>query len=262
MRIINKEFEEGIYIPKSLEKQFKDKNAVFFDIETTGLNSMRDKIVLIGIGYVRDGKYIVEQFFAENLDEERDILIEFRARLQKFDMVVTFNGQRFDVPFVNSRLEINEAGERLYHENFDLILPIRANKDKLGLNSCSLKNVERHLGIKRMDLIDGGESVNLYYEFLESKREDILQKILLHNFEDVYNLPEILKIFDRVSTGVEEAKITDKQKSFLASLLRKNKYVLKKETDLLTKMEASKLIDFLLNGGECQYASYLEKRGN
>lgn len=262
MKRIIKEFDYSIYIPANIEGYVQGKKMAFFDIETTGLDSRSNSTVLIGVGYEKDGKYVVEQYFAESLGEEREVLLAFKEKLQEFNTVVTYNGKSFDVPFINSRLVKHNIDYLLNHENFDLLPHIRASKEKLGLYSCSLKNVEKFLRIKREDKIDGGESVNLYFEYLESRDEIILEKILKHNFEDVFNLPEVLRIFENISLCFDKDKITDKQKSFLNSLLRKNKYELTRELDMLTKQEASKLIDYLLNGGECQYKDYIEKKGD
>ena len=63
--------------------------AAFLDIETTGLSPAYSYITMVGIldsdgytAYVRD----------ENLDD-------LRGALEKYDLVVTFNGAAFDLPY-------------------------------------------------------------------------------------------------------------------------------------------------------------------
>jgi hypothetical protein len=181
--------------------------------------------------------------------------------MEGFDTIVTYNGKSFDVPFVNARMKKNCIDYEINHKHLDLIYNVRANKSTLGLTSCSLKSVEKLLEIKREDTIDGGESIDLYYQYLKSEDEALKRKILLHNYEDVYNLPEILKIFDRVNYNTDPEGITIKQKSFLSSLLKQKKYVLSRSMDELSKYEASKLIDYLYSGKSSEYDSYLVKAG-
>jgi DNA polymerase elongation subunit (family B) len=176
-----------------------------------------------------------------------------------FDTIVTYNGKSFDVPFVNARMKKNGIDYEMLHQHLDLIYHVRSNKSTLGLTSCSLKSVEKLLGIGREDTIDGGESIELYYQYLKSNSDELKQKILLHNFEDVYNLPEILKIFDRVNYKINPEGITLKQKSFLNSLLKQKKFVLTRNLDELSKYEASKLIDYLYSGKSSEYDSFLMK---
>jgi hypothetical protein len=49
----------------------------------------------------------------------------------------------------------------------------------------------------RADEIDGGESVRMYYDYLVSGRDDLKQKILLHNHDDVLQLYRLLAVTGR-----------------------------------------------------------------
>ena len=63
---------------------------LFLDIETTGLSLYYDKITIIG---TFDGDK-VKVFIRENNLEE------FLTYIQNYDLIVTFNGKLFDVPFI------------------------------------------------------------------------------------------------------------------------------------------------------------------
>lgn len=261
MELIKREFNERIYIPDNLMSYSKNKRMVFFDIETLGLNPQFYPVILIGMSYEENGKYIVEQFFAEDILEEEIILNQFRLKIKPSDILVTYNGKNFDVPYINKRMERYGVDFSLNQEHLDVICHVRPNKKKLGLESCSLKSVERYLKLSREDTIDGAESITLYNRFVKSREESIKQKIMLHNFEDVYNLPGILKIFDNIEFGtVKSDLITDKQKSFLSSLLKNKSMKLSIDIDSLSKMQASKLIDFMLNGTTCEYKHLIESK--
>lgn len=69
-------------------------------------------------------------------------------------------------------------------------------KEKLSLSDCKLKTIEKYLGIYREDTISGKESIDLYKEYYVSQDIDLKEKILLHNYEDIYYLGIIFKIKD------------------------------------------------------------------
>lgn len=261
MKLIKREFDEKIYIPDKLREYSENKRMVFFDIETLGLNPQFYPVILIGMSYEKFGKYIVEQFFAEDILEEESILSQFMQRINPSDILVTYNGKNFDVPYINKRMERYGLDFSLNQEHLDVICHVRPNKKRLGLESCSLKNVEKYLNLNREDTIDGAESIKLYNRYVKSREESIKQKIMLHNFEDVYNLPGILKIFDNIEFGSVNADlITYKQKAFLSSLLRNKSKKLSIDIDSLSKNQASKLIDFMLNGTACEYKHFIESK--
>lgn len=261
MEEVRREFNDSIYIPDNLKAYSRDSRMVFFDIETLGLNPQFYPVILIGMSYEENGKYIVEQFFAEDILEEERILNQFKSKISSSDILVTYNGKNFDVPYINKRMERYGLNYSLNQEHLDVICHVRPNKKKLGLESCSLKSVERYLRINREDTIDGAESINLYNRYVKTREEDIKQKIMLHNFEDVYNLPGILKIFDNIEFGTENADlITYKQKSFLNSLLRNKGMRLAINIDSLSKKQASMLIEFMLNGTACELNHLIESK--
>ncbi len=261
MELIKREFDEKIYIPDNLEEYSRNKRMVFFDVETLGLNPQFYPIILIGMSYEENGKYIVEQFFAEDIIEEESILSQFMLKINPSDILVTYNGKNFDVPYINKRMERYGLDFSLKQEHLDVICHVRPNKKKLGLESCSLKSVEKYLKLNREDTIDGAESIKLYNRYVRSREENIKHKIMLHNFEDVYNLPGILRVFDDIEFGNHNVElITYKQKSFLNSLLKSKSMKLSIDIDSISKLQASKLIDFMLNGTTCEYKHFIESK--
>lgn len=261
MELIKREYDVKIYIPDNLKEYSRNKRMVFFDVETLGLNPQFYPIILIGMSYEENGKYIVEQFFAEDIVEEESILSQFKLKINPSDILVTYNGKNFDVPYINKRMERYGLDFSLNQEHLDVICHVRPNKKKLGLESCSLKSVEKYLNLNREDTIDGAESIKLYNRYVRSREENIKHKIMLHNFEDVYNLPGILKIFDNIEFGNNNVElITYKQKSFLNSLLKSKSMKLSIDINSISKLQASKLIDFMLNGTACEYKHFIESK--
>ena len=74
----------------------------YLDIETTGLCSFYDEITVIGIYLVVDGTDSLVQLVGN--EATRSNLV--RA-LRSVDTIYTYNGSRFDLPFINFRLGVN-----------------------------------------------------------------------------------------------------------------------------------------------------------
>ena len=186
METITKVLDEFIDIPP---------NHFVFDIETTGLSPKYCKVILIGILYNLNNKSIIKQFFAENEDDENKLLLEFINEIKNFENHITFNGLTFDIPFLNSRFDKHNINYNLSKDkDIDILKLIKPFKEKLSLPDCKLKTLEKYLGIYREDTISGKESVELYNEYVCSKCNNLKDKILLHNYEDIYYLGKIFKI--------------------------------------------------------------------
>ncbi len=188
MEIITKTLDELIDIPP---------NHFVLDIETTGLNSKYCKVILIGILFNKDNKTIIKQFFANSEDDEKELLLNFINFIKDYKNHITFNGLTFDIPFLNSRLKKYNINFSLSkNDDIDILKVIRPFKENLSLSDCKLKTIEKYLGIYREDTISGKESVNLYKEYSATQEDSLKDKILLHNYEDVYYLGKIFKIKD------------------------------------------------------------------
>ena len=195
MKIIEKILDENLNI---------DNNTFIFDIETTGLSPKFCKVILIGILYNCQDKTIIKQFFAENEDEEKDILTAFVNDIKSFCKHVTYNGLGFDIGFINYRLKKHNIDYNLDKEDdFDIFRFIKQFKTSLGLEDFSLNTVETYFDIHRDDIIDGSESVKLYKKFVENKDQEIMDTILLHNYEDIYNLSKLINIKDMIKEKLE-----------------------------------------------------------
>ena len=200
MEVITKTLDELIDIPPE---------HFVFDIETTGLNSNYCKVILIGILYNENNKTIIKQFFSNTEDDEKELLLSFINEIQNYKIHITFNGLTFDIPFLNSRLKKHSIDFSLSKDNdIDILKLIRPFKEKLSLYDCKLKTVEKYLGIYREDTISGKESVDLYKKYLFNQENDLKNKILLHNYEDIYYLGKIFKIKDILKEKLNILSIT------------------------------------------------------
>ena len=198
----------------------KERSVAVFDIETMGLYARQDEIILTGVlvpdedfvdnntssGMVGAVRGRVIQFFSDMPGDEPEILRRTIEVLQQADIIVTYNGQSFDIPFLKQRAAKYGIPCELPGFHLDLFTFARVYTDlKQVIGSLSQKNVERYMGLasSRDDQIDGGESVRLFnrYRILASadspEAAALEQKILLHNHDDVVQLYRILPLLLR-----------------------------------------------------------------
>ena len=101
--------------------------------------------------------------------------------LRNVDIIYTYNGSRFDLPFIDRRLGVHLAGLAPHH---DLMYDCWRNNLYGGL-----KKVERQLGIIRhLPDMNGFEAVRLWWHYVNDYDETALATLLEYNREDVVNL--------------------------------------------------------------------------
>ncbi|MDL5363775.1 ribonuclease H-like domain-containing protein [Halalkalicoccus sp. NIPERK01] len=156
--------------------------ACFFDIETTGLSKDRDRVTTVS--FHRGGE-------TETLIAGDGLSREALAReLGAADLLVSFNGARFDVPFLESAFDLSIETPHL-----DLMYPCRKAELTGGL-----KAIERELGIDREESgVDGREAVRLWHAY-ERGDEAALDKLVRYNRDDARNLATLA---DRVSSRLD-----------------------------------------------------------
>ena len=170
-----------------------NKDILFIDIETTGLSLRSSDLYLIGASYYKDGSWQICQFFAEDINQEKEILEAFSEFSKGFSKVLHYNGDRFDIPYIKSKLE-KHGLPNIFEDmdSIDIYKKIGPYKRQLGLMDCKQKTVELYLGINREDKYDGGKLIPIYKNYEQSKNKEALKLLLLHNFEDVKGMFGIL----------------------------------------------------------------------
>lgn len=194
MKIFN--FETKIDII-SIKQYFElRENDIFFDIETTGLSRKYSHIYMIGIGKIENESYKITQFFAETVLEERKVIETFLTSIPEYSRLITYNGDRFDLPFV---AEKNEQFQNMLNNgfisSFDIYKAIKPLKSLLKLPALKQKNIEVFLGINREDKFDGGKLIKVYEEYQKRPDDENEHLLIIHNREDVYGMLMLLKIF-------------------------------------------------------------------
>ncbi len=202
VRTIIEEIKGGMYDSPIFSEYFSGMNIVAADIETTGLSPKRAAVILGGAVFADGKNRKAVQYFADSTEDEKALLEQYAALFARADVVVTFNGQRFDLPFLKTRMAKHGLSaapiERLYSMDLYRILRCHSHLPQI-LPNLKQKTVEAYLGDadSRKDEIDGAKSVELYYEYMKSsgrQKERLLDTILLHNRDDIVRLSDMMRI--------------------------------------------------------------------
>jgi len=151
----------------------------YLDIETTGLSAFSGAITVVGIYLCDNSDARFIQLVGRDIT--RYSLLE---TLEGVDTIYTYNGRRFDLPFINVQLGINL--EELFNHR-DLMYDCWRYNLRGGF-----KAVERQLGIPReLVEVDGRMAVRLWWRYVDSFDLEALDTLLAYNREDVVNLKEL-----------------------------------------------------------------------
>ena len=199
MKTFTRDYRITEDFPAAYSSYFGGMRPCVLDIEATGLDPSRCKVCLIALLVQTDSGVRITQFLAENHYEEYKVLeaaVSFLER-EGIDYLITFNGQAYDIPFVNRRLESNFSESRLDFFDFDLYRFLRRGTDlRKRIGSMSQKALEDYYGIysERKDIISGRESVTLFDEYSLTGNSTIEKIILTHNREDVLQLFRLMHL--------------------------------------------------------------------
>lgn len=157
--------------PWRIFPHYRNRTA-YLDIETTGLDDFAEVTTIA----LYDGKNIFTYVNGRNLDD-------FIRDIFDYQVIVSYNGKSFDVPFLEKFFNI-----RLDHAQIDLRYVLARLGFKGGLKGC-----ERSLGLHRgnLDGVDGYFAVLLWQLYKETGDERALETLLAYNIEDSVNLERL-----------------------------------------------------------------------
>jgi uncharacterized protein YprB with RNaseH-like and TPR domain len=157
-----------------LYESFRER-ACFFDIETTGLDAATSVVTTVTLHQNGQTRTLVR---GDDLTGE-----QLEAAFDSADLLVTFNGASFDVPFLESHFDID-----LDRPHIDLLPTCR----RAGLRGGQ-DTVEDRLGIDRsLPDVDGREAVRLWRAH-QRGRDGALERLVEYNREDAENMVPILE---------------------------------------------------------------------
>jgi len=157
-------------------RHFAERTA-FLDIETTGTDPQSSIVTVVGLYSEESGP----QVFIDGIN-----LDSFPKAVARYDMLVTFNGASFDLPFLRRSFD-------------DLVLPpahidCRWLAKRVNL-SGPLKVIERKIGIARNPSVadmTGAEAVTLWQRYIRQNDPEALELLVRYNIEDTVNLQTLL----------------------------------------------------------------------
>lgn len=156
-----------------------NKVRAYLDIETTGLSRDRCSLTVVGIAIENGDQMRVVQLVGGEITAGA-----VRKSLEEITEVYTYNGSRFDLPFIKSKIDVDIKKEYAHR---DLMYDCWKQDLKGGL-----KKVEQTLGIARNTAgIDGYVAVVLWWDYVTDDNEGALETLLEYNKEDVINLKSL-----------------------------------------------------------------------
>ncbi len=178
-----------------LERLGSPDDVLFFDIETTGLSADKNQVYMVGVLRRTSDEWRLTQWLSDTPESEGAILDAFFSCLKDFRILVSFNGDAFDIPFLIKRCNVWNFGYNFNDiRSVDIYKLARPFRNILGLESCRQKSIESFLGIDREDIYSGGELINVYIQYLYTGDTSFSDLLLLHNADDLKGMPKILSI--------------------------------------------------------------------
>lgn len=150
---------------------YRDKTA-YLDIETTGLDDYAEVTTIA----LYDGEEVFTYINGKNLED-------FVDDIMRFQVIVSYNGKSFDIPFLENYFKIT-----LKQAQIDLRYVLARLGFKGGLKGC-----EKQLGMNRgnLDGVDGYFAVLLWREYQKNGDQRVLDTLLAYNIEDTVNLEKL-----------------------------------------------------------------------
>lgn len=184
------------------------KDECILDIETTGLDPKIDKLVVLGMIYFdyKKNKFYIDQYFSKNDEEENRLLQIYKEKI-KDKKLITYNGEIFDLPFLNIRLIENKL-EPVWPKNVDLYKLIKSKRKLIEFESMKLSDIEKIVGIERNDpsrykviskLSKKDENRNNPWPILIHNKNDLIATEAISNLDDLIN--------DKLSFEISKYKI-------------------------------------------------------
>ena len=195
--------------------------ALFIDTETTGLAGGAGTVpFLVGLGWVEDDTFRVEQYFMRDYPDEPAVLTAIGQRLEGRTGLVSYNGKAYDLGLLKSRhvlRRMTSPFDGLPH--LDLLHAARRFWRR-RLPDCSLGTVEQQvLGFTRQGDVPGFLIPQLYFDYLRDRRSAPLAPVFTHNQWDIVSLLAVAGLLGRLVSSPESTIVHGQDWLALARIL-------------------------------------------
>lgn len=175
-------------------RDFDASQALFLDIEATGLEHGPGTFAfLIGLGYREGDALVVRQLLLTDPSQEQAQLHALLELLDRFPLLVSFNGKSYDLSVLQTRMVLHRFMSRR-----EVDLKLRPHLDLLHLarnlyrglwDDTRLGTCEREvLGFTRVDDVPGSLVPSLWYHYLRTADAAPLKDVVTHNRHDVVSM--------------------------------------------------------------------------
>ena len=190
--------DEFINFPQSFgispSKKISNQSIGFLDIETTGF-SKTSNIITTAVLITKEEAYVFVN--GKNLDA-------LPSFLDKCQILITFNGRSFDIPFIESQL-----GWQKKCDDIDLMLEFR----RLGIRGGQ-KKIEKEFGLTRDSVdMDGRLAIKLWSHYMNTSDPGALSSLLAYNYDDSLSLCSLLNILIEKDGGSESFALNEEVRS-------------------------------------------------
>jgi uncharacterized protein YprB with RNaseH-like and TPR domain len=172
----------------------KNEDLAIIDIETLGLLNFfayPSPIILLGIANIGKNKICAHQFLVRDISDELGAIWSFLSHVKNGSTLITYNGRKFDIPYIKQRLAYYGKEASLTNHHYDILhFAWRALGKKLP--NCRLGTVEKYFEIQRGIDIPGTLVPHFYDIYLKTRNVGPLVAIVEHNKKDIINLGTVV----------------------------------------------------------------------
>lgn len=173
----------------SKPKVRKSDVELFFDFEGTDELQTEEGLVkvdyLIGL-LVRDSESIkFKPFVSENLAGEEAMFRSFVSYLKKYSGAPVYHYGSYERTHLIALGQKYKVDVKFIVENLVDVLSLVRKNVMFPTLSMSLKDISKFLGFKYRGMADAQDSIVLYLKFLATKEQELLQRIIDYNEDDV-----------------------------------------------------------------------------
>ncbi len=157
----------------------------YLDIETSSKKG--DDGMVVAVGLLTDEK--PEVMFAGTLEEEKKVLEWLKDKLKDYELIVTWYGSGFDIPFLSTRAIVHNVDLTKLTE-LQMLDLCEWSRASLLLSSYKLTSVARFLKVSMPTNFHGGDVLTLF-KLVERGDLEARKLIVDHCKEDLTLLKRV-----------------------------------------------------------------------
>jgi uncharacterized protein YprB with RNaseH-like and TPR domain len=163
---------------------------LFLDIETTGFHGT--SLFLVGLMTREGGRFALRQLFARNYAEEAAVVAHLAEYYDCCDVVLTFNGRSFDLPFITDRAIVHRVNLPEVTADVDLLHAARRVWKDI-LPNCRLVTLEQMVcGRRRTGDLPSHLIPQAYHDYVQTGDARLMVDVIRHNAYDLVTMAHLL----------------------------------------------------------------------